>query len=833
MSEKNTDYYMQKAYESIFNHEYHTEANNELFDSLIPDGWDIINDTLIIIENKRLIKDKTKGRDQLFNYYDKLRDNIKDNIEFSNYDYYLILGLGNNKKSFKYLIYDADKQETKLTLQDVYDKMQIKTGFSEKDIRNLNQYLYDNSITLSKSQKTLFIASVLISLKIDDKILDGYDESTNSFLIADRMIDIINNYYEDPLFTNNFNFIKKSIHNKHLYHIFNVINIDIKKYGKDILNQFYSEFCIWDRNNDGKLGIVLTPDDIVDIMVNESFKYYYELNGNKDNIKVIDFCMGTGSFLIKSSNYTKLLYGCENGDERYSLAKCNFILNDLDYNNLKYDSCFNVKYNNNYFDISIINPPFSNRCQDELNPNNTTNWKSYTKEQRFIMYQLELLKVGGIGCCIVPRSNFNNNVKATNNFKHEFMKYIKILKYYKCNNKVFMPNANVECVIIIYQKVIKSLEPNKSLNVQIIDYSNDGYKLKKNIRIKESEPKLVTYYKNLQWDNDFNELQEDNNYPDIIKLLLKDKIDREYYQILDKINENKAINENATSNLTNLRTIKLSDFLEPIKLKTFQNDINGTYPLYGATKLNKESGKCINYSIDTFNNDDLLIQLYGICLIGRTGNGGAGYLNVYKGIFGITNSVLPCKIKIKLSELNLLFISVQLHKIFNRSNCFTAKDLNINVNIIIDESKINIPKLQIDNIKEQSIKEWKEFRISELLEVVNVKKRFKVEDSIDGNYPLVTRSSKNNGISKFINDYSVNFNSFTIAPSGSTGYCFYHDYWIAVDGSLKVFKLKEINIEPKLIALLITDKLTSKYSYVNGLTNDKILNEIINVPIFE
>ena len=381
--------------------------------------------------------------------------------------------------------------------------MQIKTVFSEKDIRNLNQYLYDNSITLSKSQKTLFIASVLISLKIDDKILDGYDESTNSFLIADRMIDIINNYYEDPLFTNNFNFIKKSIHNKHLYHIFNVINIDIKKYGKDILNQFYSEFCIWDRNNDGKLGIVLTPDDIVDIMVNESFKYYYELNGNKDNIKVIDLCMGTGSFLIKSSNYTKLLYGCENGDERYSLAKCNFILNDLDYNNLKYDSCFNVKYNNNYFDISIINPPFSNRCQDELNPNNTTNWKSYTKEQRFIMYQLELLKVGGIGCCIVPRSNFNNNVKATNNFKHEFMKYVKILSYYKCNSKVFMPNASVECVIIIYQKINKLENPIESEDVEVINYFDDGYKLKKNIRVKYSEPNLLISNKTLKWDNDF------------------------------------------------------------------------------------------------------------------------------------------------------------------------------------------------------------------------------------------------------------------------------------------------------------------------------------------
>ena len=64
MSEKNTDRYMQNVYEEVFNHEYHTEENNELFDSLIPDGWDIINDTLIIIENKRLIKDKTKGRNQ-------------------------------------------------------------------------------------------------------------------------------------------------------------------------------------------------------------------------------------------------------------------------------------------------------------------------------------------------------------------------------------------------------------------------------------------------------------------------------------------------------------------------------------------------------------------------------------------------------------------------------------------------------------------------------------------------------------------------------------------------------------------------------------------------
>ena len=50
MSEKNKDRYMQNVYEEVFNHEYHTEANNELFDLLIPDGWDIIDNILIIIE---------------------------------------------------------------------------------------------------------------------------------------------------------------------------------------------------------------------------------------------------------------------------------------------------------------------------------------------------------------------------------------------------------------------------------------------------------------------------------------------------------------------------------------------------------------------------------------------------------------------------------------------------------------------------------------------------------------------------------------------------------------------------------------------------------------
>ena len=648
MSEKNTDYYMQKEYELVFKHEYHTETNSELFDSLIPDGWDIINDTLIIIENKRLIKDKTKGRDQLFNYY----DNIKDN----HYQTYLILGLGCNKKSFRYVIYDSNKNETTLTLDNIYDSLHIKPKIDEKEIRDLNQYLYDNSITLSKSQKTLFIASVLLCLKIDDKILDGYDESTNSFLIADRMIDIITTYYDDSLFSNMFYFIKKSIHNKHLYHVFSVIKNDIKLYGKDILNQFYSDFCVWDRNNDGKMGIVLTPDDIVDLMVTKSFDYYYQFN-KEPNPKVIDFCTGTGSFLIKCSKFTNSLYGCECGDERYSLCKCNFILNDLDVKNLSYGSCFNINYQSDYFDISIINPPFNNKCKDELNNNNKTNWKSLSKEQRFIMYQVELLKENGIGCCIVPRSNFNNTIKSVNEFKEKLMNYCQILEVINCNSKVFVPNANVECTILIFRKY-----DNKQLNnyqTKIIDYSDDGYKVKKNIRLFDHKPVIREQFKVLKSTDDWNYYNEFNIIQDNILNQMINEYNNDYNYSFNKylINKNLHCKENNKmifeefikySKVTNWKVIRINEYFETVKVKSLKINecCDGIYPLISSCSGNNGICKYIN---------KYLIEGEFIS-VARNGSVGSSFYQ--NGQISITTDIILLK---PLKDINLHLVAMILN----------------------------------------------------------------------------------------------------------------------------------------------------------------------------
>ena len=587
--------------------------------------------------------------------------------------------------------------------------LDMQPKFDEKKIRELNQYLYDNSINLSKSQKTLFIASVLICLKINENILNDYDDSCDSYLIADKMIDIISNYYSDQLFTINFYFIKKSMHNKHLYHIFNTIKNDIKKYGKDILNQFYSEFCIWDRNNDGKLGIVLTPDDIVDLMVTKSFDYYYQFN--KDNqhkdIKLIDFCTGTGSFLIKGSKFTNSLYGCEIGDERYSLAKCNFILHDLDHNNLRYNSCFNEKYESNYFDISIINPPFSNKCKDELNPNNNTNWKSYTKEQRFIMYQVELLKVNGIGCCIVPRNNFNNNIKANNEFKKNLMNYCQILEVINCNSKVFVPNANVECTILIFRKYNNEINinsSNKSNNAsnnalnnyqtKIIDYSDDGFKIKKNIRYYDHKATIKEQLRILKFNDDWN----------------------------------------------------------------YQNSLN-------------------------LITDDILIQM----------------INTY----------------------NINYI----HS-FNK--------YIINKNLINKErNKITFNEV----IKITKLKEWKEFKISDLMDLLPNRKLIGSKETPKGQYPLISTGQNNHGIIRYINNYEYdgeNHKYITCAMTGSSGSSFYQPFKFMVTDRVRVLEIKkDIDINPHLISLIMNYSLINKYSYTNGLTIDKILNETVSIPIFE
>ena len=119
------------------------------------------------------------------------------------------------------------------------------------------------------------------------------------FIIANKIIELIECEYNEPAFSSQFKFIQKSLHNKHLFELVTKIKNTVSNYGVDVLNKFYSEFCKYDKNNDSSLGVVLTPEDIVSLMISE-------LQITKDH-SVLDFCTGTGSFLLEASQRVSLL----------------------------------------------------------------------------------------------------------------------------------------------------------------------------------------------------------------------------------------------------------------------------------------------------------------------------------------------------------------------------------------------------------------------------------------------------------------------------------------------------------------------------------------------
>ena len=680
-SEKNTDHLLLTKWTEIFGEVYNTGTNKELFNSLIPDGWQIIDNILFIIENKKELKNKNIAENQLLKYINL----VKTNNKFEQFkDIYLIFGFGDKEINFSYSIYKYENSKlvkNNLLLENIKENMNITQLFDEKEIHDFNKHLYNTCPNVVKSQKTLFVASILLTLYIDPNFLKDYNPDKPGFIIALKMLELIQNYFNDEVFTNQFNFLKKSLNNKYLYELINKISIDVKKYGKDILNKFYSEFCKYDKNDDSKVGVVLTPSDIVELMVKE-------LN-IKDTDTVLDFCTGTGSFLLEAGKYTKHLIGCECNEERFTLTKCNFILNGYDYKRLYHNSCFNQEFPK--VDKSIINPPFSCDIPDEDIKENITNWKSYNEEQKFLLYQVQCLKEGGLGACIIPRSNFNNNVKQTNEFKKELLHHIKILKIINCNSKIFKPAASSECAIIIYQRMKTTNKIYISSKIKVIDYTNDGYDINKNARIKIKEPELKEQVRKLSYNDDWNyinQINEDLN----VKLLL-------------------------------------------------QQDL--------LTTFNKQINECINQN-------------------------------------------------------------------------------NSPINIIKDfEQKM----LQIDNIK---IKEWINIKIKDYFNSIVPSKIFQIKKAETGNYPLISSSGLNNGITKYINDYSYDGECLSIARNGTVGSCFVQSGKFGITTDIILLKAKSNNkYNLHTFAPILTYYLKQKYTYTNKLSKPKLMEETIKYPVFE
>jgi predicted RNA methylase len=477
---------------------YYTPSENETLHNIfkncsktgngrgIPDRiyYNKQNKTIIIFECKSKSIDKAKK--DLQHYYMKIDKSKLDHIFlvgfsgtiYSEIETHIIY---NEEEIFPLSLKFEDLLKNCITTKLVKEINQKE--YMEKHISWIHNLIRDNC-NLSDTDKPVLIIGILIAFQDEEFIKTFKNTNENKNLNGMILISIkkVFEEYENNITDNNlkdiikeFNFIK--IHesfknNDILYKIVVKIYEEIisKKYDFDIINLFYSEFVKYGNLDSKTLGIVLTPQYIVELMV-----YLADI---KKEDKVLDLCSGTGSFLIESLKYNpEEIIGCEYQNKLFNLLKCNLVLRKISNSALIKGDCFNNNFNATK---SIINPPFGMK-QDGR------------KELDFVLKQIDSTK--GITVSIFPISCVNNTKFIS--LKREIMEKSKILTIINLNKEVFYGSASIQCCILILDTTIPhNMEKDK---VFLINYEDDGMVvLKHNGRMKKDNfEELLDNIKNI------------------------------------------------------------------------------------------------------------------------------------------------------------------------------------------------------------------------------------------------------------------------------------------------------------------------------------------------
>ena len=246
----------------------------------------------------------------------------------------------------------------------------------------------------------------------------------------------------------------------------------------DTLGQFYIEFLKY-ANNDGGLGIVLTPPHITDLFAEIA-------SVNKDSV-VLDSCCGTGGFLVSAmkimvenakGNNEKIheithnqIIGIEFQSSIYALAISNMIIHNDGKSNIILGDCFNEVHNvkSKYRpDIGLLNPPYKANKND-------------TEELEYVLNNLEMLEKGGTCVAIIPISS----VLAQNGTRLELKK--KILDKHTLEAVMSMPSElfhNSKKTVVTATIVITAHQPHpKDKKTWFGYWRDDGFKITKKGRL--------------------------------------------------------------------------------------------------------------------------------------------------------------------------------------------------------------------------------------------------------------------------------------------------------------------------------------------------------------
>lgn len=129
---------------------------------------------------------------------------------------------------------------------------------------------------------------------------------------------------------------------------------------------------------------------------------------------------------------------------------------------------------------------------------------------------------------------------------------------------------------------------------------------------------------------------------------------------------------------------------------------------------------------------------------------------------------------------------------------------------------------------------WKEFAIKDIFNIIQRGKRLKTDDHILGNMPYVSSTAMDNGVDNFIgntNGVRIFSNCLTIANSGSVGSTFYHPYSFIASDHVTKLKSPQISKYAYLFIATTVAILGEKYSFNREINDKRISREHIILPV--
>ena len=486
------------------------------------------DDVSVLVETKQdIMKNIKKAKQQLSAYVTYERE-LTNNAERK-----IIAILASTSKN-KIIVYrdmvdgthEIENIKKVVSIGDFIEVFEHRVNNKEMVMRNtaaLNDLLYKYSV--KEELRSQLVGTCLLCLKNNLKyeglsakqIVGGIDDILDNLLTEkdsvrkkekiDRLSDLFEKQTVRELTAEQWNEILYFIEDKILPFIY-----DRNFEGQDLLNLFFITFNKYVGKADKNQAF--TPDHITDFMS--------KVCGVNRNSRVLDYCCGSGSFLVKAMTHEfrdvendpylsktereslkdeikkDHIFGIEYEDKAFGLSVTNMLIHGDGNSNVMQDSCFNQKnwiQNVAKPNVILLNPPYN--CQrNSMDNNYSETWKDKQKEDPskglyFVKWIADVLNEVGLKAkmaVLLPVSCAISSDKEIVSLRSELLEHNTLDAVFSLPNEMFYPGASASACCMVFNIGV-SHDKEGNPNTFFGYFKDDGFMKKKNLgRVEQLDP---------------------------------------------------------------------------------------------------------------------------------------------------------------------------------------------------------------------------------------------------------------------------------------------------------------------------------------------------------